>query len=61
NEDVANEIEKKIKEKLGVGPRLDADANAQSAGPAGPAGPSSGPAGGLASVPTGPAAKGAGV
>jgi recombination protein RecA len=65
NEDLANEIEKKIKEKLGVGPRLDADANAQPAGPSGPSGPSgpaSGPAGspGLASVPTGPAAKGAG-
>src|ERR1700722_7460671 len=26
NDDVANEIEKRIKEKLGVGPRLDADA-----------------------------------
>jgi recombination protein RecA len=26
NEDMANEIEKRIKEKLGVGPRLDADA-----------------------------------
>ena len=66
NEDLANEIEKKIKEKLGVGPRLDADASAHSAGPAGPAGQSPGsagpvgPAGGLASVPTGPAAKGAG-
>ena len=63
NEDLANEIEKKIKEKLGVGPRLDADASAPSAGPAGPAGQSpgpAGPAGGLASVPTGPAAKGAG-
>jgi recombination protein RecA len=62
NEDLANEIEKKIKEKLGVGPRLDADANAQPAGPSGPSGPASGPAGspGLASVPTGPAAKGAG-
>jgi recombination protein RecA len=70
NEDLANEIEKKIKEKLGVGPRLDADASAPagsgSAGPAGPAGPGgpasgpAGPAGGLASVPTGPAAKGAG-
>ena len=35
--DLANEIEKKIKEKLGVGPRLDADASAPSAGPAGPA------------------------
>jgi len=69
NEDIANEIEKKIKEKLGVGPRLDADANAPAGGPAGPqspgpAGPGPagpGPAGGLASVPTGPAAKGAGV
>jgi recombination protein RecA len=66
NEDLANEIEKKIKEKLGVGPRLDADATAQPAGPSGPAGQSPGPAdpvgpaGGLASVPTGPAAKGAG-
>jgi len=28
NPDVANEIEKKIKEKLGVGPRLDADVSA---------------------------------
>jgi recombination protein RecA len=66
NEDLANEIEKKIKEKLGVGPRLDADAGAQPAGPSGPAGQSPGPvgpvgpAGGLASAPTGPAAKGAG-
>jgi recombination protein RecA len=32
NPDVANEIEKRIKEKLGVGPRLDADATAS--GPA---------------------------
>jgi recombination protein RecA len=29
NPDLANEIEKKIKEKLGVGPRLDADATAK--------------------------------
>jgi recombination protein RecA len=28
NEDLANEIEKRIKEKLGIGPRLDADASA---------------------------------
>ena len=28
NPDLANEIEKRIKEKLGVGPRLDADASA---------------------------------
>ena len=33
NEDIANEIEKKIKEKLGVGPRLDADASAPAGGP----------------------------
>jgi recombination protein RecA len=31
NPDIANEIEKKIKEKLGVGPRLDADATPASA------------------------------
>ena len=64
NADICNEIEKKIKEKLGVGPRLDADANAPAGGPAGPQSPGPagpGPAGGLASVPTGPAAKGAGV
>jgi recombination protein RecA len=45
NPDLADEIEKKIKEKLGVGPRLDADAPAPAGGPT------------LASVPTGPAAK----
>jgi recombination protein RecA len=61
NEDLANEIEKKIKEKLGVGPRLDADANAPAGGGAGGPGAPAGPAGGpsLASVPTGPGAKGA--
>jgi len=48
NPDLANEIEKKIKEKLGVGPRIDVDASAPVGGPA------------LTSVPTGPAAKGAG-
>jgi recombination protein RecA len=52
NPDLADEIEKKIKEKLGVGPRLDADATAAAPAPAG------GPA--LASVPTGPTVKGAG-
>jgi recombination protein RecA len=52
NPDLANEIEKKIKEKLGVGPRIDVDASAPaSAATAGP---------GLTSVPTGPAVKGAG-
>src|SRR5437588_2727393 len=45
NPDVANEIEKRIKEKLGVGPRLDADVPAApGAAPSRPAGP--GPAGG---------------
>jgi protein RecA len=34
NPDVANEIEKRIKEKLGVGPRLDADATASGPTPA---------------------------
>jgi recombination protein RecA len=34
NPDMANEIEKKIKEKLGVGPRLDAEAGAPAAGAA---------------------------
>jgi recombination protein RecA len=48
NPDLANEIEKKIKEKLGVGPRIDVDAGVPAAGPA------------LTSVPTGPAVKGAG-
>jgi recombination protein RecA len=63
NEDLANEIEKKIKEKLGVGARLDADASAPEGGPGGPVmpgGPGAQAGPGLASVPTGPAAKGAG-
>jgi recombination protein RecA len=38
NEDTANEIEKRIKEKLGVGPRLDADATASAPPPAAKAG-----------------------
>ena len=37
NDDICNEIEKKIKEKLGVGPRLDSDP-AATAAPAAPAG-----------------------
>jgi recombination protein RecA len=41
NPDLANEIEKKIKEKLGVGPRLDAD----------PAAAGAGTGGGLSAVP----------
>jgi recombination protein RecA len=32
NADLANEIEKRIKEKLGVGPRLDADTSAANGG-----------------------------
>jgi recombination protein RecA len=55
NEDLANEIEKKIKEKLGVGPHLDADASAQSAGPSAPAGQSPGPAGPVGAKSAGPA------
>jgi len=42
NPDLANEIEKRIKEKLGVGPRLDADTSAANGGVAnGNAGPGS--------------------
>jgi recombination protein RecA len=43
NPDIAAEIEKRIKEKLGVGPRLDDDATVPAGGPA------------LTSLPTGPA------
>jgi recombination protein RecA len=39
NEDVANEIEKRIKEKLGVGARLDADATPSGPGPSIPTAP----------------------
>jgi recombination protein RecA len=49
NADLANEIEKKIKEKLGVGPRLDADLTAGNGRPAG------GMAGSLSLVPDAPA------
>jgi recombination protein RecA len=44
NPDTSNEIEKRLKEKLGVGPRPDADAAAP-------------PAGGLDPIATGPAVK----
>src|SRR6516162_121148 len=50
NPDLADEIEKRIKEKLGIVPRLDADASTPA--------PAGGPA--LTSLPTGPAVKGAG-
>ncbi len=42
NPDLANEIEKRIKEKLGVGPRIDADDALDVAGPAAGAGHSNG-------------------
>ncbi len=49
NPDLANEIEKKIKEKLGVGPRLDAEAAKDGApapvAPAAPVAPGTAPAG----------------
>jgi recombination protein RecA len=48
NPDVANEIEKKIKEKLGIGARLDADAPGPGGGPG--SGPSAGVAAGVASA-----------
>jgi recombination protein RecA len=50
NPDLANEIEKKIKEKLGVGPRLDAQAPGPAPGTAG-ADSGTGPAAGLKVVP----------
>jgi recombination protein RecA len=55
NPDVANEIEKKIKEKLGVGPRLDAEAPASTANGNGSAASGS-PAAGGAPRPSGSAA-----
>jgi len=60
NPDISNESEKKIKEKLGVGPRLDADdaAGAPAGGPAGVVGPgAAGPAGKAASARPAGAAK----
>jgi recombination protein RecA len=51
NEDMANEIEKRIKEKLGVGPRLDADATAGGPAPAASNGASNGTASNGAGVP----------
>jgi recombination protein RecA len=41
NPDLANEIEKRIKEKLGVGPRIDADASANGSSSPGSASPGS--------------------
>ncbi len=55
NPDLANEIEKKIKEKLGVGPRLDTDVSRDGAAPSGATAP--GPAAPGPAAP-GPAAPG---
>jgi recombination protein RecA len=52
NADLANEIEKRIKEKLGIGPRLDADASTASNSN----GSANGRPGGNGAAPTGPAA-----
>jgi recombination protein RecA len=54
NPDTANEIEKRIKEKLGVGPRLDADPAAAADGAANGHGASNGA--GAPAGPGGPAA-----
>jgi recombination protein RecA len=54
NPDTADEIEKKIKEKLGVGPRVDAEAAAPDGAPAGA--PAGGPAGAAGPGAAGPAA-----
>jgi recombination protein RecA len=61
NPDMANEIEKKIKEKLGVGPRVDAEAAPTTAAGVN-GGPASGPAGAVpaARAGAGKAAAGAG-
>jgi recombination protein RecA len=53
NPDLANEIEKRIKEKLGVGPKLDADPLAGAAAAGAPA-PSTGAAPGTKGTTTGP-------
>jgi recombination protein RecA len=53
NPDLANEIEKKIKEKLGIGARLDAAAPGPGPGPGAGAPPGVNPAAGLKVVPGG--------
>jgi len=59
NPDLANEIEKRIKEKLGVGPRLDSDAGAPSlaAGAPGAGAPGAGAPGAGAPAAAAPGAK----
>jgi recombination protein RecA len=61
NPDLANELEKKIKEKLGVGPKLDADPTSPTAPLAdAPVGAAAGPAGAAtAAGKSGPAKRGA--
>jgi recombination protein RecA len=61
NPDMANEIEKRIKEKLGVGARLDADAVAEppAAGPGAASAPAARPGGPAAAAGGGPAARAA--
>jgi recombination protein RecA len=60
NPNIAEEIEKKIKEKLGVGPRVDAEADAPDGAPAGAAGPgTAGPTAGKAPAGRGVGAGGA--
>jgi len=53
NPDLANEIEKRIKEKLGVGPRLDVDASNGSAGNGSASNGSAGPGGSASGRPAG--------
>jgi recombination protein RecA len=59
NPDLANELEKKIKEKLGVGPKLDADPTSPMAEAPTPAAATAGAGAGAAAGKTGPAKRGA--
>ncbi|MGP7996865.1 MAG: LAGLIDADG family homing endonuclease [Streptosporangiaceae bacterium] len=59
NPDLANEIEKKIKEKLGVGPRLDTDVSRDGAAPSGATAPGPAAPGPAAPGPAGAAPAGA--
>jgi recombination protein RecA len=55
NPDTANEIEKKIKEKLGIGARLDADAPGPGPGPGSGPGSGSAPGAGVGAGAASPA------
>jgi recombination protein RecA len=59
NPDLANEIEKKIKEKLGVGPRIDADASGETPAAGAAGGPAAAGAAAGGPVAGGPAKAGA--